>query len=112
MKLTRKPTAQELRLIELLVEKASINLSSNWRNKLIVQSMDDGQMGNLRLCPEGDVAKKRLFDKCVSEYQFYDVDGITVVASLYVDNENKLFELDIWKTNYEPLKNIYLDETF
>lgn len=109
MELNRKPTVQELKLIELLVEKASINLSPNWKNKLIVQSMDDGQMGSLQLYPDGDITKKRFFDKCVSEYQFNDTDGIVVIASLYVDNENKLFELDIWKTNYEPLNELPFD---
>ena len=42
MELNRKPTVQELKLIELLVEKASINLSSNWKDELTVQNMDDG----------------------------------------------------------------------
>lgn len=106
MELNRKPTVQEFKLIEYLIEKASINLSSNWKDKLIVQSMDDGQMGSLRLYPDGNILKKRIFGKCASEYQFDDVDGIIVIASLYVDNENELFELDIWKTNYESLKKL------
>jgi hypothetical protein len=109
MELNRKPTVQELKLIELLVEKASINLSSNWRDELTVKNMDDGQMGSLRLYPDRDIIKKRIFDKCVSEYQFNDIDGILVIASLYIDSENKLFELDIWKTNYEPLKRLPFD---
>ena len=109
MKLNRKPKLQELKLIELLVEKASINLSSNWKDELTVQNMDDGQMGSLRLYPNRDIIKKRFFEKCVSEYQFNDIDGILVIASLYIDNENKLFELDIWKTNYEPLKILPFD---
>lgn len=109
MELNRKPTVQELKLIELLVEKASINLSSNWKDELTVQNMDDGQMGSLRLYTDGDIIKKRFFDKCVSEYQFNDLDGIIVIASLYIDNENKLFELDIWKTNYAPLKKLPFD---
>ena len=109
MELSRKPTVQEFKLIEHLIEKASINLSSNWKDKLIVQSMDDGKMGSLHLYPDGNILKKRIFGKCVSEYQFNDVDGIIVIASLYVDNENDLFELDIWKTNYKPLKKLPYD---
>lgn len=106
MELNRKPTVQEFKLIEYLIEKASINLSSNWKDKLIVQSMDDGRMGSLRLYPDGNILEKRIFGRCASEYQFDDVDGIIVIASLYVDNENELFELDIWKTNYESLKKL------
>lgn len=45
----------------------------------------------------------------LSEYQFNDLDGIVVIASLYIDNENKLFELDIWKTNCAPLKKLPFD---
>ena len=58
MELSRKPTVQEFKLIECLIEKASISLSSNWKDKLIIQSMDDGQMGSLHLYPDGNILKK------------------------------------------------------
>lgn len=37
----------------------------------------------------------------ISEFQFTDIDGVEVIASLNVDVDGVLFELDIWKTNFE-----------
>jgi len=39
----------------------------------------------------------------ISEHLFLDVDGVTVIASLNIDKDGNLFELDIWKTDYSPL---------
>ncbi len=65
--------------------------------------MNDGGMGSLLLFPKGIIKKNRLFGKCVSEYQFTDKDGVEVIASLNVDKNEELFELDVWKTDYSPL---------
>ncbi|WP_421750901.1 DUF6984 family protein [Croceimicrobium sp.] len=32
-----------------------------------------------------------------------DADGVEVIATLYLDKDGSLFELDLWKTNFEPL---------
>lgn len=40
------------------------------------------------------------------ETQFTDIDGVEVIASLNVDVDGVLFELDIWKTNFEKLVKI------
>ena len=60
-------------------------------------------MGSLRLFPEGRATQKSIFGKQVSEYQFADSDGTQVIASLYVDQNGELFELDIWKTDFGKL---------
>ena len=39
----------------------------------------------------------------VSEYQFKDEDNVEVIVSLYVDENQGLLELDVWKTNFKPL---------
>ena len=36
-----------------------------------------------------------------SDYSFKDTDGIDVVASLYLDSEDNLYEFDVFKSNYE-----------
>ena len=33
----------------------------------------------------------------------FNIDGVEVIASLNVDVDGVLFELDIWKTNFEKL---------
>ena len=37
---------------------------------------------------------------------FTDEDGVKVIASLNVDSDGHLFELDIWKTDFSPLLRI------
>ena len=99
----RKPLPQEERLLDHLVQKSSIEISSAWKNGLLVSLMDDGGMGSLQLFPSGIKREDRLFGKCVSQYQFTDKDGIEVIVSLNLDDKGQLFELDIWKTDFSQL---------
>jgi hypothetical protein len=103
MELIRKPTIQEQRLIELLVKKSSLKLPNNWKDNLLVRQMDDGDMGSLFLFPHGEIIENRILGEQVSEFQFTDLDGIEVIASLNVDANGRLFELDIWKTDFGNL---------
>jgi hypothetical protein len=103
MKSNRKPTRQEVALIELLIKKSSLVIPQNWKDDLLVSYMNDGAMGSLYLFPKDIILKERLFGEQVSEFQFTDLDGIEVIVSLNVDSDGNLFELDIWKTNFEKL---------
>lgn len=103
MKFYRRPTRQEEELIELLVHKSSLVMPENWKNGLLVCPVSDGEMGSLYLFPQGEIVENRKFGKQVSEIQFTDVDKIEVIASLNVDSNGILFELDIWKTNFGKL---------
>lgn len=103
MELNRKPTIQEERLLELLVKKSAIAIPESWKEGLLVCPMDDGEMGSLRLFPKGKVSEGRVLGEQVSDFQFTDLDGVEVIASLNIDNEGNLFELDIWKTDFGKL---------
>lgn len=82
MKLNRKPTLKEERLIEFLIEKSSLVISGNWKKELTVCPMNDGMMGSLYLFPKGDTMTKRRFGRQISDFQFKDIDGIEAVVSL------------------------------
>lgn len=103
MESSRKPTIQEERLLELLVKKSSIALPENWKDGLLVRPMNDGGMGGLYLYPKGKEIEGRVLGEQISDFQFTDLDGVEVVASLNVDNNGDLFELDIWKTDFGRL---------
>lgn len=103
MKLNRKPTSQEERLIEILLQKSFLEIPEDWKEGLTVRPMDDGMMGSLYLYPQGKNITDRKFGKRISDYQFTDVDGVEVIASLHVDSDGDLFELDIWKTDFGKL---------
>lgn len=72
--------------------------------------MADGGMGSLYLFKEFSNNDQRAFSKQVSECLFTDKDGVTVIASLNIDNNGDLYELDLWKTDFSPL--IKLPEQF
>ncbi len=106
MKSYRKPTIQEIYILELLIKKGSLNFSHSWKKDLLVYPMDDGEMGSLYLYPLGKEKSGVSSSEFVSDYQFKDKDGVDVIASLYLDSEGDLFELDIWKTDFSKLIEI------
>jgi len=110
VQINRKLSEQEAKLLEALASKASINLPVDWQETIMVSSMDDGKMGSLYLFPKGIIGYSRLFGRQASDCCFIDKDGIKVIASLNLDNNGDLFELDIWKTDYSPL--IYIPDNF
>lgn len=99
----RRPTYKEKRLIELLVEISDLHLSYDWKEKLMVRSMNDGGMGSLYLFPNGIDREKRIMGKQVSNFQFKDKDGVDVLVALNIDKNGGLFELDIWKTDFQEI---------
>jgi hypothetical protein len=107
MESSRKPTKDEMWLLEILVQKATVKFPSDWNTNLLVKPLNDEGMGSLQLIPEGvAINSDRLLGEQVSEYQFTDEDGVEVIASLNIDDTGRLFELDIWKTDFSPLIGI------
>jgi len=106
-KKTRKPTEDEIRLLEFLFRQAKdITISSDWKKTIQVQNMDDEGMGSLLLFENGIVSKEREFGSEVASCYFQDIDNVTVSAALNVDTNGKIFEMDIWKTDFTPLIKI------
>jgi len=107
----RKPTPDEMRLLSFLMCDADevVTLKSDLLAKLKVADMDDGGMGSLRLMPEGIDPRDSLFGKQISACQFTDSDGVEVIASLNIDRNGHLYELDIWKTDFGRLIGIPQD---
>ena len=99
----RKPTPEELKVIKFLVEKANYK-KNDWEKELNVIEMPDG-MGSLLLIPEGQKMTNRMFKKQISDVLFKDIDGVDVIVSLNIDQEDFLYELDVWKMNYEKVKS-------
>jgi hypothetical protein len=70
-------------------------------DSFIVSDMEDGGMGSMRF---ESPKKNRRLGGTVAEGQFLDADGVLVVASLNIDEDGNLFELDIWRTDFDSLK--------
>lgn len=101
MELIRKPSKKETQIINYLVLKAHY-FKDGWNINLRVTEMNDG-MGSLLIIPQEQINKKCLFKRQISELKFKDIDNIDVIISLNIDQEGFLFELDIWKMNYEKI---------
>lgn len=95
---------EEKRLLILLIKRAGLKMTTTEMDKLLVREMDDGGMGSLYISSTETVPENRIFGRQASEYFFDDLDGVKVIASLYLDKEGRLFEIDMWKTDFSPLK--------
>lgn len=92
----------EKRLVHALIEKAvDLQLPDGWVDRVMVVSMDDGGMGSLHFLSSSSSIQK--MGRQASEICFNDEDGVTVIASLNLDESGLPFELDVWKTDFTPL---------
>ena len=99
----RKLTEAEEGFLQFMIEKAKLKMKEDWKLTIRAAPMDEGGMGSLVLFPNGTQSGSRSFGRTAAEYEFKDADRATVVASLNLDQAGELFELDIWKTTFEPL---------
>jgi hypothetical protein len=67
-----------------------------------VQEMNDGGMGSLKFLTEKE--GKRIYKKDISIMHYKDIDGISVMFSLNVDMDDDVYELDVFKGDFSPLR--------
>lgn len=70
-------------------------------DELMVAEMLDARMGSLRFHSQ---SAERHFNGTVSEGEFSDADGVLVIAALHVDTQGHLYELDVWRTDFQSLQ--------
>ncbi|MDN3706163.1 hypothetical protein QW060_03380 [Myroides ceti] len=105
----RQITIQEEILLNHLINISNYSIDQNWKEKIRVKFLNDGNMGSLELFVNDDFDEYRFFGKQISECSFFDSDGVKVIVSLNIDTNGNLFELDIWKTDFSPLIKIPTD---
>jgi len=101
----RNLTERERGLLVLLLDRASIEEEqvATDAGRLMVQDMNDGGMGSLRIRNPSGSDDIREPVRMLSELTFKDQDGVDVIASLYVDQKGSIVELDMWKTDFSAL---------
>ncbi|CAN0627471.1 protein of unknown function [Burkholderia multivorans] len=93
----------ERELIEHMLKGTS--QAAQFRDSLsgcLVEDMNDGGMGSLRFYRQN--SGKRFLREDVCQMMFSDADGVPVLITLSLDNFGQLFELDVWKVDFSPLK--------
>lgn len=94
----------EVELVSLLLRKAGDSGTLlNRLSSMGVREMSDGGMGSLYFISETRPPEQRRFGQRIAEMQFNDADGVPILASLNIDKEGDLYELDVWKTDYTPV---------
>jgi hypothetical protein len=99
----RKPTELEIGIIQKLINLTDLILPQDWENQLLVIPMNDGGMGSLKLLLNIDETDVRQFGRQASETIFIDKDDVAVLVTLYLGKNEELFELDVWKTDFNPI---------
>jgi hypothetical protein len=104
-KTQRLLTAAELDLIEAIIHWSRLN---SWTRgdlaTLLVEEMKDGGMGSLQFVNSS--AGARRLGSAIGEAWFKDADGVPACAQLTSDQDGRLFELDVWKVDFSPLRRI------
>lgn len=102
----------EKQIVKYLAKKADIVIPEEHYKNMLIRKMDDGEMGSFSIFPvASDVESKRKFGRQASEFEFVDDDGVLVIVSLYLDEENKLLEVDVWKTDFNPVINFKIPKS-
>jgi len=65
-----------------------------------VRDMADGEMGSIQFA--GD--EHRSLGSCLVEAEYLDCDGVLVSIVLNADQNQRLYELDMWKVDFAPLR--------
>jgi hypothetical protein len=102
----RSPTPDEIRLLRVLATRAEIGDADKWARELRVRSMADGGMGSMELQAVGPPPPNTGRIVEMSSLTFRDSDGVAVIATLNGDEDRRPVEVDIWKTDYSPLREI------
>jgi uncharacterized protein DUF6984 len=69
---------------------------------VLVEDMADGGMGSVRF--HSAMRGTRRFGQQIAEASFVDEDGVPVSATLNLDQNGDLFELDLWKADNSALR--------
>jgi len=98
----RKLTIQEYELIcFLLVGNPKAKQIIEDLVKMPVEEMDDGGMGSLRFVRENMPDRK--FGKQISEITLLDTDKVPVSFAIFLDKDDHLFELNVFKADFSNL---------
>jgi len=98
------PSEAELRLLTVLLSRSGC--PPEWAEQLLVSHMADGGMGSLKLQLSGRERDGVGFGRASAELEFDDADGVRVIATLNLGEDGLPLELDIWKTDFSPLKRV------
>ncbi|MBK0402057.1 hypothetical protein I5M27_03615 [Adhaeribacter sp. BT258] len=101
----RQLKPEEIKLIEkLLHDKPEAKKLLPQLRTVQVEELPDGGMGSLRFA--GSNSPERRLGKEIAAQIGHDVDKVPITVSLRIDNFGDLYELDFWKVNFSPIRQL------
>lgn len=99
----RSLTAEERALLtEMIANKPKAAHLLDSLPVALVEEMGDGGMGSLRFHATND--RPRCLGEQLAEREFVDIDGVPVIVAINLDDRGDLYEVDVWKVDFSPLK--------
>ena len=93
----RRPTLEELLLIEYLAQKDQYRLEPDWQQGIWVEPITEERIGPIAIAMNNGEPVKYKPSHVISDCMFYDADNKGVAAYLLVDGDGCFCELDLWK---------------
>lgn len=93
---------EETEVLEALLGMVPSNAKPPLEDELFAVDLRDGGMGSIRLTDKSDRPRKMGSELVTAHY--IDDDQIPVIISINLDQEGRLFEMDFWKVDFDPLK--------
>ena len=94
--------SEESQVLEALLGMVPRSAQPPLEKELFAVDLSDGGMGSIRLAGKSDPPRKMSKELMTANY--IDEDQIPVIISLNLDQDGRLFELDFWKVDFNPLK--------
>ena len=91
---------EEMLLVNFLLIKAK-DKPDGITEPNTVYTMNDGGMGSIRFVVNEDI---HIYQRDLIQADYTDEDDVPVFISLNLNTDDKLFELDIFKGDFSPLK--------
>jgi len=103
----RHITTQIRQMVEILIKNSqSENKEYKFSDEIFY--FDDGKMGSFGFVYESNEYIGG--GKYISDIEFYDIDGILCVATMFAYDNNFVDSVDIWKVDFSPLIKIPINE--
>jgi len=95
--------SREIQLIGKMVEgRPEAERIKGGLGQAKVSDMADGRMGSLKFVYDEGVPRR--FARVLVEGAGVDEDGVPIAIAISIDDLGDLFELDIWKVDFSPVR--------
>ena len=99
----RNLKTEEYQLLKCMLKDLK-EYNFNLDNIKVMDMLESG-MGSLYIISPLNKREDRKMNKAIVERQFNYIDGVPISVCINIDTEGNLFELDIWRVDFNPLIN-------